>query len=395
MTISKVVPLLVSALAFLAGASEAEAAVSFCFQHDASYVDSGEERATPCSTTNSCEDIWTTDQPRALRGGLARIRKGGTTRWFYTEDIGASAGCTPSYTPAGGDVGFYTITLYAQGWVDGELVRVSDDAGLVAAASFSTFRSGSGQIVRTISPSGPTFDEFNVYAAAAEAAARIPGDVGFDIRVGPGGCEGNNNGCYSRDERRIYLDTDFGHEVEKFYAAHEMGHAVMLNAVGHDAASNCSFRSAGPSCTSTGSHAMTSMEHSSCALVEGFAHFYSAAVWNERSGGNCWFPYWAPANTPVDCERGSGIFPLRYMENQCTSSFVGKGTELDWMRALWDYYEDPNTAGRPSFPDILDFLSESSGWGNGDAWSLTQDGADAVGTSSRWTTAGTRNGVDH
>lgn len=395
MKISTIIPFFGAALAALAYASDAQASVSFCVQHDAQYIDSGGEMSPACTAgTSSCEDTWVTDSPRRMRGALVRIQKGTWSTFRYAEDRGSAAGCTPFVSPTGGDAGSYNLRVYTQGLVDGEFVRVTDGNSWVGNATLSVQRSGSGRTTHTLSPTGATGSEFNVYAAAAEATVRLPGDRGFEIQVDSAGCNGTGGGCFRSAPNKIFLDIAANNDVEKFAITHEMGHAVMSAALGGGSnGSDCSYNS--PACPSAGSHSMTSQEFSNCGLVEGFGHFYAAAAWNNQTGSDCWFNYWSPVPTPVNCEFSSAGFPLQYMENQCDPVIAGYGNELDWMRALWDFYQNGHPAPRPDFADVLDFVAASGGWSQFDAWPKTQEGAHAVGRIHRWRSAAWSNGVDH
>lgn len=396
MKILQLLPVAGAALVFLGWAGEAAASVSFCFNHNSQYTDSGDERVPSCTSTGTCEDVWTSDAPRPARGILARVIKGGQTKYFYTEDSGSNVGCTPAYSYSGGDAGNYVLTVYSQSLLSGDLIRVGDDSGSVASQTTLVNRTGSGQTTHTFTGSGTSFDRFNVLSAASEAASRLPADTPFDFRVGPLGCGGSGGAggsCYQSSSENIYIDTSNGTELNKFYIAHEMGHAVMHATRGVKPTSNCSFT--GIACGSFGSHAMGSREYSSCAFGEGFAHFYSAMVWNDQLDNDCNFTYWAPNNSPVDCEFGDSAYPLRQMENECSPSFTGKGSEVDWMRALWDYYQNSSPAPRPDFDGVLDFVAAMPNWSATDAWPKSEDGADEVGTSVRWGNAGWLNGIDH
>ncbi len=395
MLIQRFAPLCGAALTLLAWPDDAQASVRFCFEHDSTFTDSGQERTPSCTTDGTCEDLWTVDQPHAARGILASITKNGSTHWSYTEDSGSLTGCTDSFVPSGGDSGWYTVRVYSLANVEGRYVVSGNLNGSVANSAWSVYRSGSGTSTHTFSGSpGQSFAQFNVLSAASEAVSVIPTGPDLDIRVAPEtACDGN---CYLRDDETVNIQTDNDGHLTKYIIAHEIGHAVMHDTLGAGWTSNCAgFSTGGANCQSNGSHAMTSKEHSSCALSEGFAHFYAASVWNNDTDNDCWFTYWSPDNTPVSCELGSATYPVKYLENQCLQSWSGKGVELDWMRALWDYYQDPSPSPRPDFDDVLDFVDAAPAWTTSDAWESMEDAAVTMSTVTRWNTAGTRNGIDH
>jgi hypothetical protein len=82
------------------------------------------------------------------------------------------------------------------------------------------------------------------------------------------------------------------------------------------------------------------------------------------------------------------------MENNCALAWKGYGTELDWMRALWDLHTDSTLA--PSFTEIVQWLDSSPVWGNLDAYELIDLEAERLGgqLDLHWDVAKTRNGID-
>ena len=118
-------------------------------------------------------------------------------------------------------------------------------------------------------------------------------------------------------------------------------------------------------------------------------------AWNDQFDNDCNFTCWAPNNSPADCEFGDSAYPLRQMENERSTSFTGKGSEVDWMRALWGYYQNTSPAPRPDFDGVLDFVAAMPSWSTTNARPKSEDGADEVGTSVRWGNAGWLNGIDH
>lgn len=90
------------------------------------------------------------------------------------------------------------------------------------------------------------------------------------------------------------------------------------------------------------SYAINSQEWNSVAYREGFAHFVSARVWNNKSprGSFRWLN-----NKTYDLERygpsydgssANGAGGL--LENVCDGTLTGAGTAEDVLRFLWDFY---------------------------------------------------------
>ncbi|MCH9681973.1 MAG: hypothetical protein K0V04_11105 [Deltaproteobacteria bacterium] len=395
MLIQRFLPLCGAAAAFMAWPDDAQASVRFCFQHDSTYTDSGLERAPACTADGTCEDEWLTDQPHWALGLIVTITKNGSSQVFALEEDGGYPGCTTPFNPSGGDAGWYSINLLSAAVVNNRWIIAGDADDQVASHVFSYFHQGFGNPTITYTgTAGQSFAQFNVLSAATRTASKFATGPGLNFSVAPTTpCSGGGN-CYQNGPKKLNIETTNGSHLNKFLIAHEIGHAVMHDTLGAAAISDCNFSTGGANCQAP-NHAMRSKEHNSCALVEGFAHYFAAAVWNFDTGTDCWFTYWSPNNTPVSCELGTTNYPLRQLETQCLPSWIGKGTELDWMRALWDYNQNPAPLPRPDFDGVLDLIDAAPTWGTADAWLRMDDGADILGESGRWTTVSKLNGIDH
>lgn len=375
--------------------ADAHAYVRFCLKSQTSFVDSGEERTPSCSSAGDCEDLWVEDEPRPTRGALIQVSRGSWSHTAYAYDSGPLNGCTLAMAPPGPDAGFYTIRVYSQARVDGAVVRVQNGWAQTAVAAFSTYHSGSGTRTSTFSPTSDDRARFNTLAAATEVAYQADVGLGYTFTLNDDPpC--NGVACYRYGDERIYLDIDEGAPYEKFVVAHEMGHALMHTWRGEVPASDCSMGHPGSTCGSpVGGHTLTSIEMSGCAMTEGFADFVAAATWNDRADADCFatFPHNGP--TAFNCELG-GQFPVKYMEAECSLfDLAGRGVELDWMRAFWDYYQDPLPGPRPSFDELLEFIAVAPTWNNFAAWPALNTASVTMSTESRWTQAAVRNGIDH
>jgi len=213
-----------------------------------------------------------------------------------------------------------------------------------------------------------------------------------------------NNSCNSGST--LYINPD-SHD-RKFLIAHELGHAIVHRWINYHPNASYSLNTGGANCTtSQTSHALHSKEYQSAALTEGFAQFYATAAWNSEGQTGGWFRYYKDyykngSVTNVNVENGNTGGATRYMEKNCSGSDAGRGVELDWMRAFWDYRTNSGT--KPTHYQILRQLKNAvigGDWGHSDAYDAfsgaVADYDNQYGTSfySRWLTMATYNGVDH
>lgn len=196
-----------------------------------------------------------------------------------------------------------------------------------------------------------------------------PGFSGKEITVKDQACpQYPDNSCHSLG----VVSINPTHVQKKFLIAHELGHAVAYHYAGNISKSYVE-NTGGADCETPvdWTHALHSKEYQSAAIVEGYAHFYSAATWNINSQTNGWFHYYKSdykngSVIAVSVENGPTGGDTNYMENHCTGSDAGHGTELDWMRALWDYRT--NSGAKPSHAQILSQLEAAA---TGPFWTNT------------------------
>lgn len=195
---------------------------------------------------------------------------------------------------------------------------------------------------------------------------------------------GCNNAC-SVDGDNYHIAICEGSTRRKFLIGHEYGHVNLLGAAG-SYNNDCSYGAGDPA-----DHGMRGAEYSSCAAMEGWAHFVAADVWNrgEHAGGDPvgWFRWWSGGNALInveagqgDCAERSGDTALNYRrryadvcfsdpdgwqyESACAGGDCdGLGVELDWMRAWWDYHTDGDLPGsRPSHAGLHGHIKDALGW---------------------------------
>ena len=214
-----------------------------------------------------------------------------------------------------------------------------------------------------------------------------------------------DNSCNSGSTVHIHPNGN----QKKFLIGHEMGHALVHRWINYHPYASYTQNNGGANCTTPVGmhHAMHSREYQSAALTEGFAQFYSTVAWNYETKKTGWFHYYKPnykngSVTLVDVEFGGTGGAHRYLETQCTDVPDGRGVELDWLRALWDYRT--NNGDKPSRYQILRQIKNAvtgGSWGNtgaGDAFAAAIADYDMQhGTSfyPRWVGNSGWNGVDH
>jgi hypothetical protein len=183
--------------------------------------------------------------------------------------------------------------------------------------------------------------------------------------------------------------------------AHEYGHAYSVFRNPNFVYSDLDY------CYNTGGacqHTTTSTEYQSAAATEGFAEFFSAAVWN-NAGLNAQAylvqPTSSSSGTLIDLEFGQPGYELKFYETQvcngtCTN---GLGVELDWARTLWDLYTNYSPA--PLMNDLGLVFDEMHPWaasGTTNAYYIDfRDGVESALNStwrSRFQSVAAANGID-
>jgi hypothetical protein len=309
----------------------------------------------------------------------------------------------------------YTLTLWSEGRVSGNPVVVQQ-AGAVQSATLSlSVPAGTGGLAVYDLDPNPLSREtaWNVYEAVAFGLSKHPGftplKTVFDIaKVG--------GGAYFCGTDSVGFEP--GLTQFKYIIGHELGHAMHFTNAGY--VGNCSLSAqdytdrgnggapgsvTGGDCNTTppsgvpDGHGLFSREWMSAAVIEGFANFYSAAIWNDATQRDC---QWSQlADTTRDCE-GSSSVPDRLMLTQCEQPSAGwardRGNEWDWLKVFWDVHTD--LAPRPSMNEILRWIRTAGEQGvpysRGNYYLLLDERALRLGGSiwRSWEAARYRNGVN-
>lgn len=368
---------------------------NICFEYESTFVDGG-----------TGEDYWTNTgaTSRKPRGIRAIIKDDGNTVFngYLDDGVGAGPGkaCTGDYDASDGD---QLVYLYSYGKVQGNTIWVLDSAENYATWSKTfTVPYANGTYTVVLGDTGNL--RLNIYQSMAFAVYRHAGGMStedYTVRVWDGASPCGSGGCYSSG--KIWIGSNVLYK--KFIHVHELGHNLIANATScATCGANCEDLD-DPTCgASAGEHSMTSKEYSRCALSEGFSHFYAADVFNSHHETGCSFEYYKDEfggdPTPkVNCEVANGNFDIHYMEQNCggSSTWDGRGTELDWLRQFWDVHT--NASSPPSFTAIVNWIDDAEDWGDETAYDELDTEANTVGGTldSNWDVmkGGTGNGIDH
>lgn len=149
-------------------------------------------------------------------------------------------------------------------------------------------------------------------------------------------------------------------------------------------------------------HCLQSLERTGAAQGEGFAQFYAAKIFNQRSESDCTFVYykefvdqtcrseecinWTPAAPSQFAQLIRSQPPLavgcadppRWRNNFC--GVADFGTELDWMAFYWQLHAGPGAGDLFSMGDIYGVYTTACGGAcNADEpWDDLQDAANTL-----------------
>lgn len=391
-----------SILPALPKAATDRAGVKICVQQMSAFSDAG-----------IGEDFWTSSAStaRASRGAWVAILREGSYLWvdFLGDGRGAGdpgSGCTEVLAEPPDPTGTYdyTMQIWTVGNVQGNAINTAYNGNPVLDWTFTRSLTGTGTFEVTFDPTANTGKAFDVYMVGAYClyrhAAGLSGET-FRYRLDAG--SSNSSVDRVNDTVRIGdLRAD-----RKFIIAHETGHLL-----GDFATGNNDWKTVNTGCqcfegltcpAEYGSHTMISKERSRCAMAEGFAHFYAAAVFNSHTDDSpyeCWFHYYKEIDgdsTPiVNCELDwpDGPFDEAFMEGNCGGPWDGMGTELDWMRTFWDVLSDPPAAD--TMEAVLEWIDNADYWYDYSAFNSLDQASNLIGGDfdGKWDIAKTRNGVD-
>lgn len=344
----------------------------FCFDVGVEYTD--------VTGSSGGEDVWwgTGTRNRPLIGARYQIfRNGGflVASGFLSDGIGESeGGCTGQHLIDNG-VPHYVV-LDSFGRVNNNNIDVYTQNNTRASYGrwFTVY--GGGKVDDAFVDTGEDQKAWTVYRAITRAMYRHNGgasNVDYVARVAtpPGG----GNGQFSNGTIFVNPGNTNQWWKRKYLITHEYGHAVPVLAHDTSFASDCGIDdgdpdvTADPNCLSNVNHKMWSVEWSSCAASEGWAHFVAADAWNGHgTNANCTFNYWRDRdvdgnNDVVNCEGSSSLYPNKFMRSQCLSNapYNGLGVEVDWLRTFWDMHTGNSTWGKAGMAQLLGWIKLNAG----------------------------------
>ncbi len=241
------------------------------------------------------------------------------------------------------------------------------------------------------------------------------------IRTDNTHCDSSGGAFYQSGTNNICLqgqDADGWEDITKwkFIFGHEMGHRVADANGGPDC---YGYTEQTPVATQShctcdhvddyGSdlHCMGSREKIGTAQCEGFAHFFSAAVFNDNDNmyGILGYPkeawvftgenYYVDTTPPVAF---NAVSYKRWMENECDPGNADKGTEHDWMSYFWNVWADGSYES--TIDEINDVFDNADSSTYGIKWTDMMDSVEdkydyGTGDYYQWLNNGDSAGVDH
>jgi hypothetical protein len=201
----------------------------------------------------------------------------------------------------------------------------------------------------------------------------------------------HNSGCLSATDGScqmgdvLAIQPDWDGARRKFLIGHEAGHWLHHQWIGGAILAGTSGwydvqNPPGTACDSVdvpGDHGLRSLEREIGAFAEGVAHFLSTLAYNDHDETDGAFHYYKDIGPydfdVVDVEHGPTGGDDNVYANVCgcpascsyTDSMAGAvqahqlGTELDWLRAYWDFRTNASPGSKPTHRQIFDHLSDT------------------------------------
>jgi hypothetical protein len=228
------------------------------------------------------EDYWTADSNYFMPGVRIRVRHyngcdftGSSGYTTYVDSYAQTDGCTSNFSTSSFD-SCWQVAVWSYGYPGGgNFLRAKNAGGSTEWWYINNVSVNSGLTLVVF----PGIDSFRLYSAMGAAINWFRGALAsttLNVQASDDACVCSSNGtdvgsryCVSGGAGYICVDDDDGDINRKFLMAHEFGH--------HNLWFTGGSWSSGSGC---GGHSMTSQEQQSCALMEGWANFISAGVWN-------------------------------------------------------------------------------------------------------------------
>ncbi|MEE9392330.1 MAG: hypothetical protein V3W41_07480 [Planctomycetota bacterium] len=387
----------------------------FCFKYANTTVDG-----------NVGEDYYKTSNRWKARGAKIKVYRhtGASSQIVYDGYAGRSSGCRNITTPVSGGQESFSILMYPQARVH----RLSSGNYVYVKAKSPNVSEQQAWVTHTqaLSP-GTTWGVNSAPSAVARLMAvadfavyrwfredtGFPANEGFTVWMENDNCQNASNQNYAcASASTVWVPTLELRTRRKFLIGHEIGHLMyqkFYGAAGYpwrcegDASEYAKCKFHGPAASQ--SHALQMKVPNSCALSEGFAHFFSTDVFNAHSS-TAYFDYYKETYPgKVNVETGPTGGATAYMENECASADDGWSTELDWLRVFWAYHTDSQTNGsKPSHGVIVEHMKDAHNLMNSqtspdryyNAYEAMMDsGSSTSARRARFQNRAERNGADH
>lgn len=187
---------------------------------------------------------------------------------------------------------------------------------------------------------------------------------------------------------------------QKFVLAHEIGHQCQYDRIGHlggyyedtpadsdDWQCRCDHVE-----SSNQLHCMQSREEFDTALMEGFAYFFAAKLFNDETEGECWMAHSKEFKEPnplnPDNPDAATIHPppvtfdcrdqVQWQADWCEDEEIITGVEWDWMNFFWEWHtgggSNPNAAAMWEIYEVID-AEDNNGV---ETWEETRNSAEVL-----------------
>lgn len=371
--------------------------VNFCAKYSVDFED---------ASSGVLDDFWTNNTDKAARGVRIKVESNSDpdppVYYDYTDYTGVNEGCTGVLTLSSTDS--YLVRIYSEALVGGNYIYVRNNPTndqRFYTTIYSAFVPSQDESIDIDTPIGR---HWNIAAAAGYTQYRRRGGLtGETYILYDEECDGGGS-C--NDGGEIYLSPDVG-AVRKYVIAHEMGHALAAE-LENGTYANFDYTASLGGCytVATRDHEINSKEYQSAAANEGFAHFYSAVVFNDDTETDCHVEYYKTVDWDLDgtvddqttdCESGP-VNGADYLGDSCIGTITNRGVEYDWLRFWWDLTTDEGVY----FTDCGHIWDRANPWSwnaTGDSTGLNypatrlRDAADTEGFLTEWDAKDNFNGV--
>lgn len=386
-------PIAVLTVGSLAAAEAHAASYEVCVRAQVQNSDS--ELVGPTGIT---EDYWLTSTTKEypVRGVYVKITSAGSTvASGYTS---SSTGCL-SFTDNGNIVSDITVrsisrigTNYMRAHDGGSTANVEFPGTYYSTTFADTVLWENNTRIVTI-PASSTWNAFTTGGYSLWKVASVSNkaiNMGFD-NAGSSSWYTNSTAWIDENTHHIRINTGNNDRRRKFVVAHEIGHALSRLNYGVDGgespfSSGYVYDGGAPAsegCTSGGSYSTRSAEFDSVGFKEGFANFYAARVFNDRSADASFTQFGIAHSMERFQSAAAGNPQGGHIRNDCFPGSApphGVSSNEDWMRFFWDVYTMPqSTCGTSAIPfgEMLDIYADtrSLAISDVDTWHITMTNA--------------------